>query len=331
MKKTQWLFKMILIAGTIITLSANNWISMWMGLELNMMAFIPIILSDNNKLSSEAAMIYFFVQSFSSLLLMMMLISYMCKYLIYGVYNYYILTVSILIKLGAAPFHSWFPKIASMMNWNKNFILMTWQKVAPLMMISNLNYNSTCVINMATIMCITIGSIGGMNQVSLRKLMGYSSINHLGWMLPINKSMNSWMIYLMIYSAMALMICKLFNKYKIYFLNQMNSLNMSSSEKINMLIMMMSMGGMPPFIGFLPKWITIQSLINTKDILMILIMIMFSLITLMYYLRSMTNMFMMNSVTVKWLTTNNNIYLISSMMVCNLSLPMFMTLDLYAF
>nr|UBI43975.1 NADH dehydrogenase subunit 2 [Eysarcoris rosaceus] len=331
MKKTQWLFKLILIISVIITLSANNWISMWMGLELNMMAFIPMILNDKNKLSSEAAMIYFFVQSFSSLMLMMMLISYMCKYLIYGVINYYILVISILIKLGAAPFHSWFPKIASMMNWSKNFILMTWQKIAPLMMISNLNYNSMMIINMATIMCIIIGSIGGMNQMSLRKLMSYSSINHLGWMLSINKSMNLWMLYLMIYSFMALMICYLFNKYKIYFLNQLNSLNMNSSEKINMLIMMMSMGGLPPFIGFLPKWITIQSLFGTKDVIMIFIMIMFSLITLMYYLRTMTNMFLMSSMTIKWAVTNYNIYIMSIMMFCNLSLPMFLILDLFNF
>nr|UBI43988.1 NADH dehydrogenase subunit 2 [Eysarcoris ventralis] len=331
MKKSQWLFKLILIIGVIITLSANNWISMWMGLELNMMAFIPMILNDKNKLSSEAAMIYFFVQSFSSLLLMMMLISYMCKYLIYGVFNYYILTISILIKLGAAPFHSWFPKIASMMNWSKNFILMTWQKIAPLMMISNLNYNSMMIINLATIMSIIIGSIGGINQTSLRKLMSYSSINHLGWMLPINKSMNLWMMYLTIYSIMAFMICYLFNKYKIYFLNQLNSLNMNSTEKINMFMMMMSMGGLPPFIGFLPKWITIQSLINTKDILLIFIMVMFSLITLMYYLRTMTNMFLMNGMTIKWSMMSENKYIMNIMVWCNLSLPIFLILDLFNF
>nr|QGU83693.1 NADH dehydrogenase subunit 2 [Eysarcoris aeneus] len=331
MKKSQWLFSLILIISVTITLSANNWISMWMGLELNMMAFIPIILNDNNKLSSEAAMIYFLVQSFSSLMLMMMLISYMCKYLIYGVFNYYILTISILIKLGAAPFHSWFPKIASMMNWKKNFILMTWQKIMPLMMISNMNYNSTMIINLAIIMSIIIGSIGGINQVSLRKLMSYSSINHVGWMLSINKSMNLWLIYLMIYSMMMFMMCYLFNNYSIYFLNQLNSLNMNMSEKFNMIIMMMSMGGLPPFMGFMTKWITIQSLMNTSDVIMIFIMIMFSLITLMYYMRIMTNMFLMNSTTIKWSITNMNKYITSMMMCCNLSLPMFLILDLFNF
>nr|YP_009758639.1 NADH dehydrogenase subunit 2 [Eysarcoris guttigerus]QIN90457.1 NADH dehydrogenase subunit 2 [Eysarcoris guttigerus] len=328
MKKSQWLFSLILITSVAITLSANNWISMWMGLELNMMAFIPIILNDNNKLSSEAAMIYFLVQSFSSLMLLLMLISYMCKYLIYGVFSYHILTISILIKLGAAPFHSWFPKIASMMNWKKNFILMTWQKVMPLMMISNMSHNSNMIINMAIIMSIIIGSIGGINQVSLRKLMSYSSINHVGWMLSINKSMNLWLIYLMIYSMMMFMMYYMFNNYSIYFLNQLNSLNMNMSEKFNMIIMMMSMGGLPPFMGFMTKWITIQSLMNTGDLIMIFIMIMFSLITLMYYMRIMINMFLMNSTTIKWSTTNMNKYIMSTMMCCNLSLPMFLILDL---
>lgn len=74
-----------MIIGVIITLSANNWIRIWIGLELNIIAFIPIILNDKNKLRSEAAIIYFFVQRFRSLLLIIILISYICKYLIYGV------------------------------------------------------------------------------------------------------------------------------------------------------------------------------------------------------------------------------------------------------
>nr|YP_009485682.1 NADH dehydrogenase subunit 2 [Carbula sinica]AVZ00818.1 NADH dehydrogenase subunit 2 [Carbula sinica] len=326
MNKIKWLFFTLLIISTMITMSANNWIGMWMGLELNMMAFIPLILNDNNKLSSEAAMIYFFIQSFSSLILFMMLITNMCKYLIYGVFAHYILLICILIKLGAAPFHSWFPKILSMMNWNKGFILMTWQKLAPLTMIYNLDNNM--IMNFTIICSIMLGSIGGINQTSLRKLMGYSSINHLGWMLSINKYMNLWMIYFIIYSMMTFMICYLFNNYKCYYINQLNSLNLTSSEKINMFMMMMSMGGLPPFIGFLPKWITIQSLMNESDMIVIFLMIMFSLITLMYYLRIMMNMYLLSSSTIKWTYLYNNKYTSYLMMLINLMLPLFLILDI---
>nr|YP_010222615.1 NADH dehydrogenase subunit 2 [Plautia lushanica]UCC46078.1 NADH dehydrogenase subunit 2 [Plautia lushanica] len=327
MKKSILLFMTTLMMSTLITMSSNNWIGMWMGLELNMMSFIPIILSKINKSNSEAAMIYFLTQSISSMLLLstifLMLLfnnSMMTKTMTI------IITVSILIKLGAAPFHKWMPDMMTKMNWNKCLLLMTWQKIAPLMMLSNLN-NSNLLMNMSIIWSIGIGSLGGINQSSLRKMMGYSSINHLGWLLAINKSMNLWIIYLIIYSLMNSMICQVFNKYKLYFINQMSSLNMTNMEKINMFIMMMSMGGLPPFIGFLPKWIVIQSMMNNKEFMMILFMIMFSLITLMYYIRIMTSMFLTQNTSIKWISYNKN----SSMMYMlyiNLMLPMIVIMDI---
>nr|YP_009654667.1 NADH dehydrogenase subunit 2 [Hoplistodera incisa]QCI09196.1 NADH dehydrogenase subunit 2 [Hoplistodera incisa] len=327
MKKSSWLFFLTLIISSMITLSANNWISMWIGLELNMMSFIPLILSKSNKSSSEAAMIYFLVQSMSSMILIMMILISMCKYLIYWNLINNIITISILIKLGAAPFHMWMPEIMSKMEWNKCSILMTWQKIAPLMMISNINNNSI-IINAAIIWSIGIGSIGGINQTSLRKMLGYSSINHLGWLLAINKSMNLWMMYLLIYSIMIIMMCKLFMSYKMYFINQMSSPNMSNMEKISFFIMMMSMGGLPPFMGFLPKWITIQSMINEQEFMIIFIMIMFSLVTLMYYLRVMTNMYLSFNSSIKWSMTYNNKVMTMMILMLNLSLPMIMSLDI---
>nr|YP_010222550.1 NADH dehydrogenase subunit 2 [Glaucias dorsalis]UCC46000.1 NADH dehydrogenase subunit 2 [Glaucias dorsalis] len=304
MKKSTWLFMLTLTMGTMITISSNNWISMWMGLELNMLSFIPIILSKINKSTSEAAMIYFLTQSVSSMLLLttvfMMLL--MMDYKMNKTLNLMI-TVSILIKMGAAPFHKWMPDMMAKMSWNKCALLMTWQKVAPLMMISNLN-NNNLLINLSIIWSVGIGSLGGINQSSLRKLMGYSSINHLGWLLAINKSMNLWIMYLMIYSMMIIMMCQMFKNMKLYFINQMSSLNMTIMEKTSMFIMMMSMGGLPPFIGFLPKWITIQSMMNNKEFMMMFMMIMFSLITLMYYIRITTSMFLTHSVSIKWMMFN---------------------------
>nr|YP_009346653.1 NADH dehydrogenase subunit 2 [Graphosoma rubrolineatum]API85469.1 NADH dehydrogenase subunit 2 [Graphosoma rubrolineatum] len=327
MKKSNWLFSIMLIISVMITLSANNWISMWMGLELNMMSFIPLILEKTNKSSSEAAMIYFLVQSVSSILLIMMVMINMIKYLIPKEVINLLMTIAILIKLGAAPFHMWMPEMMSKMEWMKCSILMTWQKIAPLMMISNMN--NTTIISLSIIWSVVIGSIGGINQSSLRKMMGFSSINHLGWMLAINKSMNLWMLYLTIYSVMIVSISYMFMSYKMYFINQVSSLNLSNTEKMTLMMSMMSMGGLPPFIGFLPKWITIQSMINSKEYLIILIMVMFSLITLMYYLRVMTNMYLSFNSTIKWFTINSNKMMTMIMITVNLSLPLMMMMDMY--
>nr|YP_009694481.1 NADH dehydrogenase subunit 2 [Eurydema dominulus]QEI26466.1 NADH dehydrogenase subunit 2 [Eurydema dominulus] len=328
MKKSSWLFMMTLIASTMITLSSNNWISMWIGLELNMMAFIPLIVDKINKSSSEAAMIYFLVQSVSSMLLIMMVMMLMYKYLMINNNIFMMINISLLIKLGAAPFHMWLPEIMSKMEWSKCIILMTWQKIAPLFMMSNLNFSN--IINLSIIWSIGIGSLGGINQSSLRKMMGYSSINHLGWMLAINKTMNLWIIYIMIYSMMVLLMCTMFMNYKMYFINQVAGLNMTNMEKTSLFIMMLSMGGLPPFIGFLPKWITIQSMMNNKEFIMILFMIMCSLITLMYYLRVMMNMYMSYNSSIKW---SNNYYKIKPLMffsmMINFSLPLILILETF--
>nr|YP_009465591.1 NADH dehydrogenase subunit 2 [Eurydema maracandica]AUZ97272.1 NADH dehydrogenase subunit 2 [Eurydema maracandica] len=328
MKKSSWLFMLTLVISTMITLSSNNWISMWVGLELNMMSFIPLIVNKINKSSSEAAMIYFLVQSISSMLLIMMVMLLLYKYLLINNNIFMMINISLLIKLGAAPFHMWLPEVMSKMEWSKCIILMTWQKIAPLFMMSNLN--SSSIINMSIIWSVGIGSLGGINQSSLRKMMGYSSINHLGWMLAINKSMNLWIMYLMIYSIMILLMCMMFMNYKMYFINQMTSLNMNNTEKISLFIMMLSMGGLPPFIGFLPKWITIQSMMNNKEFIMILFMIMCSLITLMYYLRIMMNMYLSYNSSIKW----SNIYykikpLTFLTMMINFSLPLILILEMY--
>nr|YP_009915353.1 NADH dehydrogenase subunit 2 [Palomena viridissima]QLF99786.1 NADH dehydrogenase subunit 2 [Palomena viridissima] len=328
MKKSNSLFMFTLIMSTMITISSTNWISMWMGLELNMMSFIPLILQKSNKSSSEAAMIYFLIQSMSSIILLMMIMINMMKLSINEEIINYAITICILMKLGAAPFHKWMPEMMSKMKWINCFLLMTWQKMAPLMMISNLN-NSNILINLSIIWSVGVGCLGGINTSSLRKLMAYSSINHLGWMMSIIKSINLWMLYWMIYSMITLMICFTMNSYNFLFMNQITTSNMMNTEKINLFILMLSMGGLPPFIGFLPKWITIQSMIYSKEFTMIFIMVMFSLVTLMFYMRIMINMFLLSNSESKWKLINYKKHSTVLFMMINFSLPVILIMDTF--
>nr|YP_010222576.1 NADH dehydrogenase subunit 2 [Macroscytus subaeneus]UCC46026.1 NADH dehydrogenase subunit 2 [Macroscytus subaeneus] len=324
MKKSNMLFILTMIMGTMITVSSNNWMSMWMGLELNMMSFIPLI-KNENKMSSEASMIYFLTQSVSSMLLLFSVIGCaggkeMQLFISLG-------CVSLLIKLGSAPFHMWFPEIMSKMKWNSCILLMTWQKLAPLTMINNMSNNNK-IMYIAVILSTMVGAIGGLNQTSLRKIMSYSSINHLGWMLSINKIQNNWMIYWMIYSALTTTMCMMFNNFNMSFINQINSMKMSSTEKITCSISMLSMGGLPPFTGFLPKWMVIQILIYDNMYTLITVMVMTSLITLFYYMRTMTSMMIMYSNTSLSSTMKSNNKLNFMMLTLNLSLPLIVVLNL---
>nr|AUW38595.1 NADH dehydrogenase subunit 2 [Odontotarsus robustus] len=323
MFKSKSLFLIIMMTGTILTLSSNNWISMWMGLEINMMAFIPLI-SDKNKNSSQSMMIYLLTQSISSMILMFSILMYQTTQL--SLFNNLML-ISLLIKMGAAPFHMWLPEIMTKMSWASNAILMTWQKVAPMIMINSINYNNM-IMYLTIVMSVVVGAIGGLNQMSMRKIMGYSSINHLGWMMSLSKIKNNWTIYLMIYSVMVMTLCWMFNQYNMIHINQVNSMNMTMMEKMNYFIAMMSLGGLPPFLGFMPKWIVIQTLIQSNLVTMMMVMVMFSLMSLYYYMRMMTNMMMNYSMVNKWNSNMSSSYMISIMMMLNMSLPLIMIMNL---
>lgn len=237
-----------------------------------------------------------------------------------------IVTISIIIKLGAAPFHKWIPDIIAKIRWNKCILLITWQKVAPLMIIRNL-FRRNLLINLSIIWSIGIGRLGGINQSSLRKIIAYSSINHLGWLIAINKSINLWIVYMIIYRLLISIICKIFNKYKMYFINQISSLNLTLTEKINIFIIIIRIGGLPPFIGFLPKWITIQRIVANKEFIITSIIIIFRLITLIYYIRIITRIFLTQRTSIKWITFNNK-KTTTYTIIINILLPAIIIIDI---
>nr|YP_002970967.1 NADH dehydrogenase subunit 2 [Nerthra indica]ACJ69456.1 NADH dehydrogenase subunit 2 [Nerthra indica] len=328
MKKnsTRGLFFIVLITSTLIVVSSSNWLSIWMGLEINLMSFIPLMFMKKNSQSSQACMLYFLIQSMSSVIMLMTILinSILVINNVMNEFMFMILSSSILMKLGAAPFHQWFPEILSKMNWSSAFLLLTWQKIAPMIVLSYLIENLdwiTIVIMSSTI----IGAIGGLNQTSLRKIMAYSSISHMGWMMACMKFENElWMMYLIIYSAITLMLTTLFYNYSAFYMNQLQ-VNMNlAMKKWLMTTLFLSLGGLPPFIGFFPKWIVIQSLINKNLYFMLMIMILSALITLYYYIRIMSANFLLFYSINKWniLLMNKNYYQEMIMMMINLSLPM---------
>nr|YP_010736647.1 NADH dehydrogenase subunit 2 [Cobbenicoris guangxiensis]WEM32400.1 NADH dehydrogenase subunit 2 [Cobbenicoris guangxiensis] len=320
MMKSNFLFFMMMIFSTSMTLSSENWLSMWVGMEMNMMSFIPLMNLTPTKKSSEASMIYFLTQSISSIIMLSSIMMYSIQPV--SLMNN-ILIMSIMIKLGSAPFHLWVPKIVASMSWTSNMIMLTWQKIAPLYMMNMINYN--IFIKMSIIMSVMIGSFSGLYQNSLRKMMAYSSLSHMGWIMSLNKNKDNWTIYLSIYSFMTLILCQYLNKKKILFISQLSNLSMNTNQKFDMIIFMMSFGGLPPMMGFLPKWMVIEELIYNKSIIMMVIMILTSMMTLFFYLRITYKMIMIQSMNMKWSIYYQKPSLMIIMM--NFMLPMIILLQ----
>nr|ANJ70576.1 NADH dehydrogenase subunit 2 [Nebria brevicollis] len=284
------IFLITLTMGTMITISSYTWLGTWIGLEMNLLSFIPLLKNKNNPLSSESSIKYFLVQALAStifmfsILMMMMSINLISNIIINNLLLMMI-NSSLLMKMGAAPFHFWFPEIIDGMNWINSLILMTWQKIAPMILLSyTMKFENFIII--IILLSTLIGSIGGLNQTSLRKLLVYSSINHLGWMMSsfLNNEM-IWIIYFIMYSFILMTFILLLKKFNVFYMKQMFSLmNKNSIIKFSMMLNLLSLGGLPPFLGFLPKWMIIQYL-SKNYMLLLLFMIGMTLITLFFYLR----------------------------------------------
>nr|UPL65468.1 NADH dehydrogenase subunit 2 [Cryptorhamphus sp.] len=316
------LFLTMIFTSTIITISSMNWMGMWMGMEINLMSFIPYISKIKNMKSSQAMMIYFLVQSIGSAVLLFSIMMNPLIVISPITLNEFIMmgtSLGILIKLGAAPFHNWVPEIMATLTWMEMFILSTWQKVAPLYMLSMMNPNF--LVSISVIMSTIIGAIGGLNFTSLRKIMAYSSINHMSWMLFMMMMNSAWYKYLMLYTLMMLMTCIYFNSTNSLFINQIPLKSPSMIEKYNLVSLLLSMGGLPPFLGFLPKWMAIQSAMNSKLIILVMIMIAMSMLTLFFYMRMISSLMTMYSTSNKWVEKKSNRMLMLSIALLNLSLP----------
>nr|YP_010719256.1 NADH dehydrogenase subunit 2 [Parnassius tenedius]WDR47319.1 NADH dehydrogenase subunit 2 [Parnassius tenedius]WDV10770.1 NADH dehydrogenase subunit 2 [Parnassius tenedius] len=294
-------FYFILFFSTLITISANSWLGCWIGLEINLLSFIPLISNSKNLLSSEAALKYFLIQSIASINFLFSILLKMILLKNFEINNLFSILInsSMLMKMGSTPFHFWFPNIIEGLSWFNCFILMTWQKISPMILLSyymNINF-----LMFIMIFNVIVGTMGGINQTSLRKLMSFSSINNLGWMLAaLMMTENLWIFYLMMYSFLISIMCFFFNMLNIYYINQLFILNMKFSLKMFLLINFLSLGGLPPFLGFFPKWIIINFLIMNKLFIISFIFIMMSLIMLFFYIRMMYSSIMFNYLKMKW-------------------------------
>nr|YP_010988661.1 NADH dehydrogenase subunit 2 [Allanaspides hickmani]WOR80966.1 NADH dehydrogenase subunit 2 [Allanaspides hickmani]WOR80979.1 NADH dehydrogenase subunit 2 [Allanaspides hickmani] len=285
------------IFGIFLAISSSSWLMAWVGLELNLLCFIPLITSKNDQYSSEAALKYFLIQVLASaiLIISVLLIN------IFPFFSYSLIMVSLLIKSGSAPFHFWFPAVIQGLSWPQTALLMTLQKISPMVLLSyTLIYFSTwpvLLFSCSIISSAIFGALGGLNQTLLRKIMAYSSINHMAWMLSamlISESL--WIQYFLFYCFISLSIISIFHSSQAFhLLNLIFKINFSSVKKSIFLFSLLSLGGLPPFTGFLPKWILIQELINQKMFILLMVLLVSTLFTLFYYINISLNSFLFST------------------------------------
>nr|ABA41165.1 NADH dehydrogenase subunit 2 [Stenocercus empetrus] len=283
-----------LATGTIITASSFHWFMAWVGLEMNTLAIIPMISKQHHPRATEAATKYFLTQAAASALI---LFSSMINAWQSGMWDItqpmspassILFTMALTMKLGLAPTHFWLPEVLQGTTMTTALIISTWQKMAPMALIylTTNNLSPTALILIGTL-STCVGGWGGLNQTQTRKLMAYSSIAHFGWMMAIAPMLNNIMLLnLMIYTLMTS------SMFTILILTKSKTIqNMTTTWAISpalttiTLLTLLSLGGLPPLSGFMPKWLILNELTNQHLILTSTIMAMSTLLSLFFYLR----------------------------------------------
>nr|AOR87173.1 NADH dehydrogenase subunit 2 [Asiomorpha coarctata] len=284
-----FIYLTMMVLGTILALSSSSWFVVWMGLELNMMGFVPFV-GVSGKMISGGIFKYFLIQVVGSLVMFLLglLGSMELGYWMF-VYDALmkggILIMIMALKMGASPFHGWVLSVSDELDWVSLMILLTWQKLAPLGLIIVSGWSVLAVLFVG-ILSVLVGGIGGLNQLMIKQLMVYSSIGHLGWMSVL--FLVSWgvgLVYFLFYTVVSLGVMMYFIKGYSYVSQFYSSEYMDSMMIGSLCLNLFSLGGLPPLLGFYPKWIGIVSLLGLSYFWLVIFYLMIGLMTLYFYLR----------------------------------------------
>nr|AAZ06477.1 NADH dehydrogenase subunit 2 [Anolis capito] len=283
-----------LATGTIITMTSYHWLFAWIGLEINTLAIVPTIATLHNPRSTEAATKYFLTQAAASAMILFSSTINAWQMGTWDIMNlsstpaHILLTLALAMKLGLAPMHFWLPEVLQGSTLTTALIISTWQKLAPLTLIYlTINNLSSSTLIILGLLSAIVGGWGGLNQTQTRKIMAYSSIAHLGWMLTISSIMTNVMILnLVLYLTMTMaLFCFLIMTQSKTIQDTTTSWTLSPMLTIMMLTLLLSLGGLPPLTGFVPKWLILEELIIQNLILTAVIMTLATLLSLFFYLR----------------------------------------------
>nr|ABC72168.1 NADH dehydrogenase subunit 2 [Lythrurus matutinus] len=280
--------------GTTLTFASSHWLLAWMGLEINTLAIIPLMAQHHHPRAVEATTKYFLTQATAAAVI---LFASTTNAWITGTWDMTnmsdpIATAMILaalaLKIGLAPMHFWMPEVLQGLDLLTGLILSTWQKLAPLaLIIQTAQAFDPLLLTALGLTSTLVGGWGGLNQTQLRKVLAYSSIAHMGWMIIVLQyapqlTLLALLMYILMTSAAFLTL-------KLSYATKIGTLATTWSKSplltATAALVLLSLGGLPPLTGFMPKWLILQELAKQGLPLTATVMALAALISLYFYLR----------------------------------------------
>ena len=308
------------ILGMIVMISSNDLIVFYMGLELQSLAlYVLASFNRDNLLSTESGLKYFVLSALSSGLLL-----YGCS-LIYGfsgstnfdeislsisnvqyglTFGIVFILVGLAFKISAVPFHMWAPDVYEGSPTSVTIFFAILPKIAALTVFIRFLYvpfinmidQWQMIIIFLSIASMIFGAVAAIGQKNLKRLVAYSSIGHIGYVLAglttgTNEGIQSSIIYLSIYLVMnlALFSCIfMLRRNENYFENIDDLSGLSKNHPVlsfSMLIILFSLAGIPPLAGFFAKFYIFKAVIEQSMYFLAIVGLLSTVIAAFYYLR----------------------------------------------
>ncbi|MCE3233327.1 MAG: NADH-quinone oxidoreductase subunit [Rickettsiaceae bacterium] len=318
------------VAGMFVMISANSLISLYVGLELQSLAlYIMASIERDNEKSSEAGLKYFVLGALSSGIIL-----YGCS-LIYGfsgtinfddlralyagqeslpvgvLIGLVFLITGICFKISAVPFHMWTPDVYEGSPNPVTAFFVVAPKVAAIALFIQLMLHPFAssigqwqqIIVFVSIASMIVGALGAMRQTNIKRLVAYSSIGHVGYILVGLASANlegikSILLYLTVYITLSIGIfaCIMMTKRKEGKSEDIASLSGLAKTRPFMAmfiaVIMLSMAGIPPFAGFFAKFFIFFAAVKQGLYTLAVVGVLSSVIAAYYYLRIIKIMYL---------------------------------------
>ncbi len=311
------------LLGMMVMISAGHFLTLYLGLELlSFSLYAMVALQRDSAIATEAAMKYFILGALASGLLlygMSMLygatgtleVAAVSDAIKQGVENKALLTFGLVFvvsglafKLGAVPFHMWVPDVYHGAPTAMTMLISTAPKLAAFAFVMRILVEGlqplvvhwSGMLAILAVLSMAVGNISAIAQTNLKRMLAYSTIAHMGFLLLGVMSggiegYSAAMFYAVVYVLMSLggfgMIMLLSREgFEADKLDDFKGLNQRSPWlAFMMLLLMFSMAGVPPTVGFYAKFSVLSAAVNAGYIPLAIIAVLFSLIGAFYYLR----------------------------------------------
>lgn len=323
------------LLGVMLLISANSLVMIYLGLELTSLSTYALVAYDrDSNRGSEAAMKYFVLGSMASGMLLYGMS------MIYGatgsldlntigaavgsarhddlilIFGLAFLVVGLAFKLGVAPFHMWIPDVYHGAPAGVTLFIAAVPKMAAFAMafrllqtgLGGLHSDWQQMISVLALLSIVIGNITAIAQTNIKRMLAYSTISHMGFVLlgflpGTNEGYGAAMYYIIVYSLMSAaafgMVILLSSRgVEAENLDDFKGLNQRNNWYAAVMAMVMfSMAGVPAFVGFFAKWLVIQAVLNAGLAWLAIVAVVFAVIGAFYYLRVVKLMYFDDPVT----------------------------------